>query len=138
MRVVPIEDEADAEQLLGCVAFPAPTSKERYGFNLVAPPKRGGQRSTAHLPTTRRVAGTNDLLYDTEKAHLRVRLSLARFNASKRVRGASVGAPPEEEAKEQQMKFSLLERKWVPKTTKAPTPAELNAAYAVPAFAHWE
>ena len=32
-------------------------------------------------------------LLDTQKASLRVRVSLARFNASKRVRGASVGAP---------------------------------------------
>ena len=78
-------------------------------------------------------------LLDTQKASLRVRVSLARFNASKRVRGASVGAPTAAQVDSgQPMKFSLLERKWVPRETKAPTPAQLLAAYGQSPFAHWE
>ena len=47
--------------------------------------------------TTKQRRDLNTLLYNTETQELRIRVSLARFNNSKRVRGASLGKAPKTE-----------------------------------------
>ena len=82
----------------------------------------------------RRERGVDDLLYDTEQKMLRVRISIARFNASKRKRGAAVGKPPESD---EPLKYSLLECDWVPRSRRAPRWDELVARHPAPLWTHW-
>ena len=87
----------------------------------------------------------NFITYDTETRELTLRLSISRFNGSKRVRGSSIGAPPKEAppgppppAGRPPWKYSLLERDWVAWSTHAPTPTALRAAFpGLAAWAHW-
>lgn len=117
----------------GCDAFPAPSGKERFGFNKLAPPVP--EKEEALLLTVRRRRDVNTLMYNTEAQKLRIRVSLARFANSKRVRGASLGRAPSDS--EVPLKYSLLALDWVPRSTPAPTPAELLARHPAPQWLHY-
>ena len=105
---------------------------------LAAPKAAHAKRKKGALPTMRRVAGVNDFLYDTEKRTLRIRVSMARFAASKRVSGASVGGPTQADLSlSVPLKYSLLEGKWIPRSSPAPTAAELLARFPGPSWAHF-
>jgi hypothetical protein len=143
------ENDADLFANVGLLAWPAPTGKERRGYLSAAVPGVAADRVPGATLQPRRVAGfrkheLNYLSYDTETRELTLRVSLARFNGSKRVRGASVGAPPSEPPAQGTVagrpwyKYSLVERKWVPWATRAPTPAELHARYpGLQEWSHW-
>ena len=87
---------------------------------------RGKKRKA--LPTIKRERDVNNMLYNTETQELRLRLSLARFNNSKRVRGAPLGKAQRGESGEP-LKYSLLACDWVPRSERAPTPAQLLARH---------
>ena len=122
----------------------APQGKELNGFFLIVVPLLSASVAPCATVDPRRVKGLkkheyNFIAYDTETQQLTVRLSLARFNASARVRGASVGAPPVGAPPGGgRWKYSLLERMWVASSTRAPTPRELKERYpAGPQWLYW-
>jgi hypothetical protein len=134
------QSEDDVERVLSLKAWHAPSGKERYGFASVATVEPTLARKRP-LPTTRRLRGCDELKYDSELQQLKIRLAISRFNASKRVSGASLAGKAEAEAEAssgEPLKYSLLERRWVARTTAAPTPQELLAAYpGARAWVHW-
>ena len=134
----------DADTILGILGWHAPIGKEKNGFYLISVPELPLQVQGGATIDPRRVAGLskhqyNFFSYDTEAQTLTLRLSVARFNASLRVRGASVGKPPAQPPPAGgRWKFSLLERAWVPSGVRAPTPRELKERYpAGPQWMHW-
>lgn len=132
-------EEVDA--IFGMVGWHAPTAMEPNGFYLITVPEPPGAVQVGPTLDPRRVAGLkrheyNFLSYDTASQQLTVRLSVARFLGSTRVRGAAVGKPPAEPAAAGgRWKFSLLERCWVARSTPAPTPRQLKERY--PTGAPW-
>ena len=136
---------AEVDAIVGILGWHAPMGKETNGFFLVVVPQlpediASGTTSSCTLDP-RRVTGLkkheyNFISFDTETQELTVRLSVARFNASVRVRGASVGPPPADPPPAGgTWKYSLLLREWVPNSVRAPTPRVLKERY--PACAQW-
>ena len=85
---------------------------------------------------------SNFIYYDTETCMLGGRLAIARFNASKHVRGASVGEPPDADAfGGEPVKFDLASRSYVKRSAPAATYKRLKNSVEYrgpPAFAHWK
>ena len=139
-----LEGVEDADAFLGFLGWHAPQGKEINGFYLIVTPTPPVEVAHGATINPRRVKGLsrheyNYVSYDTETQELTVRLSVARFNASKRVRGASVGTPPADPPPGGgTWKYSLLDRAWVPASHHAPTVAQLKARYpAGPAWMFW-
>lgn len=128
-------DRADFEANVGLTTWPAPTDDERYGFLHVAVPTPSADLTDASVDPRCIITNTerhaiNFISYETETRCLTLRLSLARFNASKRVRGASIGGlPPHAPPGGGGWKYSLLEGDWIPSSTPAPTIGELMRAF---------
>ena len=76
-------------------------------------------------PTAVPRASLNYLAYDTDTQQLTLRLSVARFNSSKRVRGADVHEPMPDDG--QRYKY-VLSMGWVPISTHAPNAWQLRRA----------
>ena len=142
------ESDADLYANLGLLAWPSPLSKAPRGYLSAMVPKLASECVAGATLQPRRVAGlrkheVNFISYNTETRELTLRLSLARFNGAKRVRGATVGVPPKDPppgavAGQPVWKYSLMERDWVPWATRAPTPAELAVRYpGLAAWQHW-
>jgi hypothetical protein len=134
----------DADTIIGMLGWHAPIGKEKNGFFLICVPEPPDTINDGATIDPRRVSGLkkhqyNFISYDTEAQALTVRLSVARFNASLRVRGASVGKPPEMPPPGGgKWKYSLYERAWVPGSVRAPTPRQLKERYpAGPSWMHW-
>ena len=90
-----LETEADVDTAIGLIAWHAPKGKEDFGFNKICvptPPDSMVKPVTIN-PTKSRC---NFMSYDTESQTLTVVVSVARFNGSKRVRGAAVRGNPED------------------------------------------
>ena len=68
------------------------------------------------------------LAFDTAVQELTVQAPVAAFNASKRKRGATLGAPPADAT--EALKYNLLEMTWVPLTQRAPTVGALKRAFS--------
>ena len=134
---------------LGLLAHPAPLPKEPRGYLSMAVPQLPDELLAGAVLDPRKVKGIrkheiNYISISTETRELTMRLSWARFNGSKRVRGASIGAPPKDPPAQgstpgkPMWKYSLLARAWVPWATPAPTPKELRVQYpGLAAWAHW-
>ena len=134
----------DADTILGFLGWHAPTAMEKNGFFLISVPEPPITVNEGATIDPRRVTGLkkhqyNFISYDTEAQSLTVRLSVARFKASLKVRGASVGKPPSEPPPGGgKWKYSLFERDWVPNSVRAPSPRELKQRYpSGPRWMHW-
>lgn len=123
------ENDGDFEELAGLIAWHAPIGKLSHGYYKVCVPPPP-QRVLADPSMVRRSAASkadlNYIAYDTAKQQLTLRLSVAQFNASKRVRGADVREPPPEGPGP--FKY-VLSRGWVSMDTHAPTAGALRRAY---------
>lgn len=134
---------ASLEANLGLVAWPFSKGKIMNGWMLVCVPNVGDVAGATLDP--RNIIGLkkhaiNFISYDTETEKLTVRLSIATFNASRHVSGASVGKPPAHRPPgavpgRPAWKYSLVTRDWVPWSTAAPTVAALRAKY--PEYGEW-
>ena len=134
----------DADTIFGVLGWHAPEGKEKNGFYIICVPEPPVIVNDGATIDPRRVKGLkkneyNFISYDTEKQELTLRLSVARFNASLRVRGASVGPPPlQPPPGGGKWKYSLLARDWVSSAVRAPTPRELKERYpSGPKWMHW-
>ena len=121
-------------QVVGFLGWHAPQGKETHGSNKVCVPAPSPsllKTSTVNVTAAAR-ASINFMAYDTETQKLTLRVSVARFNASKRVRGADVNEePPNDGAR---YKY-VLSQGWVPLATRAPTTWQLRRA--MPAGPDW-
>lgn len=127
--------DKDFEELAGFLAWHAPIGKMSQGYYKVCVPPPPSRVLADEFTVRRSVvskAHLNYIAYDTTSQQLTLRLSVAQFNASKRVRGADVRElPPEGNGR---FKY-VLSRGWVSMDTHAPTAGELRRAY--PAGPAW-
>ena len=120
-------DDAHFNQVLGFIGWHAPEGKQTHGYNKVCVPQPPASMlaiSTVN-PTAVPRASLNYLAYDTDTQQLTLRLSVARFNSSKRVRGADVHEPMPDDG--QRYKY-VLSMGWVPISTHAPNAWQLRRA----------
>ena len=140
----------DVESNFNLTTWHAPRGKEAYRILSIVVPTSSAQTVSDATINPRRIprvikSQVNFISYDTEAQRLTVRLSLARFNASKRTSGASVGKPPDGDPPgppappgRPKWKYSLLGAKWVPWSTPAPTWRELRVAFpGLSEWVHW-
>ena len=125
-----IESEEHFFAILKFLAFHSPTALEPNAFmkafvptpapGLLAQPdffSRGKTPKTAF----------NAIYYHTVTQRFAAQLTFTQFNASKRVRGASLGMPPPEAPA--QAKYDLLNMRWVSKDARAPVLGALKARF---------
>jgi hypothetical protein len=121
LRVFSSATEVDAA--LGLVAWHAPRSKEEHGYNMICPPPppaRLTQPATVPRPGKQ---AANFMAYDTVSQLLTISFSIARFNGTKRVSGATVGGKP---GPGQVYKLGIG---WVDRSVRAPTQLALRRMY---------
>lgn len=129
--VIVFRDDAHLDALVGLLAWHAPISKESHGYYKICVPPPSPRvalgDSMVRLSRTRK-AMINFMAYETATQRLTLHLSVARFNASKRVRGADVREPIPTHLSDVACKY-VLSKGWVPVSTHAPTAGELRRAY---------
>jgi len=132
----------DIKDFLGSLGWPAPKGKERYAINSIfVPEPTKALTAGATVPTKKgKKTESNMVSMDPETLEFYMRVSIVRFNASKRIRGADVGGPAEAASSSAEpVKFDAVHRAYVPRSAKAPTPREMKSAYpGPPTFAHWK
>ena len=125
--VLIFRDDDHFNEVVGFIGWHAPQGKETHGYNKVCvpPPPPSMLATSTTNPAAVPRAAINFFAYDTDTQKLTMRLSVARFNASKRVRGSDVNVNPPTDG--ERYKY-VLSQGWVPLSTRAPTPWELRRA----------
>lgn len=139
--------DADVEETIGLSAWHSPTRKKALRYLKVATPPDAANaaaafeqtkvfgmslKGTGHKQPLRREV--NFMCYETATRTLKLRLSVAEFNNTTRIGGASVGKPPAEGGP---WKYSLLAQDWVPRSTPAAPPKTLLQEYAAGGWEFW-